>query len=68
MRVVTVVFSDDYSDKLEKMLAMGMSRPWPDALETVTGQRQMDATAMVDYFRPLLDWLEVQNKGKTCGW
>jgi peptidyl-dipeptidase A len=54
--------------RLEKMLAMGMSRPWPDALEALTGQREMDATAVVDYFRPLLDWLEVQNKGKTCGW
>jgi peptidyl-dipeptidase A len=54
--------------KLEKMLEMGMSRPWPDALEALTGQREMDATAVVDYFRPLLDWLEVQNRGKQCGW
>lgn len=54
--------------RLDKMLAMGMSRPWPDALEALTGQREMDATAVVDYFRPLLDWLEVQNKGKQCGW
>ncbi len=54
--------------RLDKMLAMGMSRPWPDALEALTGQREMDATAVVDYFRPLLDWLETQNKGKQCGW
>jgi peptidyl-dipeptidase A len=54
--------------RLAKMLEMGMSRPWPDALEALTGQRQMDATAVVDYFRPLLDWLEVQNRGKQCGW
>jgi len=54
--------------RLDKMLAMGMSRPWPDALEALTGQREMDATAVVDYFRPLLDWLEIQNKGKQCGW
>jgi peptidyl-dipeptidase A len=54
--------------KLEKMLAMGMSRPWPDALEALTGQREMDATAVVDYFRPLLDWLDQQNRGKACGW
>ncbi|HEX7154289.1 MAG TPA: M2 family metallopeptidase [Thermoanaerobaculia bacterium] len=54
--------------RLEKMLAMGASRPWPEALEAMTGQRQMDATAVVDYFRPLLDWLEVQNKGQQCGW
>ncbi|HEX9982960.1 MAG TPA: M2 family metallopeptidase [Thermoanaerobaculia bacterium] len=54
--------------RLEKMLAMGASRPWPEALEALTGQRQMDATAVVDYFRPLLEWLEVQNKGQQCGW
>ncbi|HEV7766064.1 MAG TPA: M2 family metallopeptidase [Thermoanaerobaculia bacterium] len=54
--------------RLDKMLSMGMSRPWPDALEALTGQREMDATAVVDYFRPLLDWLETQNKGKQCGW
>jgi peptidyl-dipeptidase A len=54
--------------KLAKMLEMGMSRPWPEALEALTGQRQMDATAVTDYFRPLVDWLAVQNKGKQCGW
>jgi peptidyl-dipeptidase A len=54
--------------RLDTMLAMGASRPWPDALEALTGQREMDATAVVDYFRPLLDWLETQNKGKACGW
>jgi peptidyl-dipeptidase A len=54
--------------KLAKMLEMGMSRPWPDALEALTGQREMDATAVVDYFRPLLDWLDKQNQGTQCGW
>ena len=60
--------NEEAGARLAKMLEMGMSRPWPDALEALTGQREMDATAVVDYFRPLLDWLEVQNKGKTCGW
>jgi peptidyl-dipeptidase A len=55
-------------ERLAKTLEMGASRPWPDALEALTGQRQMDATAIVDYFRPLQEWLEVQNKGKQCGW
>jgi peptidyl-dipeptidase A len=54
--------------KLRDMLAMGKSRPWPDALEAVTGQRQMDATAIVDYFAPLKKWLDEQNAGRTCGW
>jgi len=47
--------------KLAKMLAMGESRPWPDALEVMTGQRQMDATAILDYFAPLKKWLDEQN-------
>ena len=54
--------------KLNAMLSMGLSRPWPDALEAMTGQRQMDATAIRDYFAPLQKWLDEQNKGKPLGW
>jgi peptidyl-dipeptidase A len=54
--------------RLEKMLAMGQSRPWPDALEALTGQREMDATAIVDYFAPLKKWLDEQNAGHPVGW
>jgi peptidyl-dipeptidase A len=53
---------------LRDMMALGASRPWPDALEAVTGQRQMDATAIIDYFAPLKTWLDEQNRGRTCGW
>ena len=54
--------------RLAKMLAMGESRPWPDALEALTGQRQMDATAILDYFAPLKKWLDEQNAGHKVGW
>jgi len=54
--------------RLEKMLAMGQSRPWPDALEALTGQREMDATAIADYFAPLKKWLDEQNAGHPVGW
>jgi peptidyl-dipeptidase A len=54
--------------RLAKMLEMGESRPWPDALEALTGQREMDATAIRDYFAPLEKWLEEQNQGKPVGW
>jgi peptidyl-dipeptidase A len=54
--------------RLNTMLAMGLSRPWPDALEALTGQREMDATAIRDYFAPLEKWLIEQNKGKPVGW
>jgi peptidyl-dipeptidase A len=49
-------------------LKMGQSRPWPDALEALAGTRQMDATAIVDYFAPLKQWLDEQTKGKPTGW
>jgi peptidyl-dipeptidase A len=54
--------------KLNKMLEMGQSRPWPEALEAISGQKQMDATAIIDYFAPLKQWLDAQNKGQSCGW
>jgi peptidyl-dipeptidase A len=55
-------------ERLRQALAMGASRPWPDALEALTGQRQMDATAIADYFAPLKEWLDEQNRGRTSGW
>ena len=54
--------------RLNTMLEMGASRPWPDALEVVTGQREMDATAILDYFAPLQAWLDEQNADRSCGW
>ncbi len=55
-------------ERLKAMLEMGRSKPWPDELEVLTGQRQMDATAMLDYFAPLKEWLDEQNQGRQCGW
>ncbi|HYD38353.1 MAG TPA: M2 family metallopeptidase [Allosphingosinicella sp.] len=54
--------------RLNEMLAMGASRPWPDALEAFTGSREMSGAAMIEYFRPLQSWLKEQNRGKSCGW
>jgi len=47
---------------------MGQSKPWPDELEVLTGQRQMDVSAILDYFAPLKKWLDEQNKGVKEGW
>ena len=54
--------------KFNAMMEMGQSRPWPEALEAFTGQRQTDASAVADYFAPLNTWLTEQNKGEQCGW
>jgi peptidyl-dipeptidase A len=50
------------------MLEMGSSRPWQEALASVTGKPEMDATAILDYFAPLQKYLDEQNKGRQCGW
>lgn len=54
--------------RLGAMLALGASRPWPDALEQLTGSRQMDASAILEYFQPLQVWLDRQNAGQVVGW
>lgn len=55
-------------EKLTAMLAMGASRPWPEALEAFTGSRQISGKAMMEYFAPLKKWLDKQNKGMKAGW
>ncbi|HJY88076.1 MAG TPA: M2 family metallopeptidase [Candidatus Acidoferrales bacterium] len=54
--------------RLNRMLRMGLSQPWPEALEAMTGEKQMDATAILDYFAPLKAWLDEQNKKHKVGW
>ena len=54
--------------QLARMLAAGQSKPWQEILAEATGERQTDATAIVDYFQPLVAWLERQNQGKPVGW
>jgi peptidyl-dipeptidase A len=54
--------------KLQALLALGASKPWQEALFAMTGERQGDASAILDYFAPMRTWLAQQNKGETCGW
>jgi len=54
--------------RLNEMLALGMSKPWPEAYATLTGSKKADARAMLEYFAPLRGWLEKQNAGRACGW
>ena len=50
------------------MLEMGQSRPWQEALATITGSPDMDASTIEAYFAPLKTWLDEQNKDRQCGW
>jgi len=60
--------SKEAGQRLNAMLTMGLSRPWPEALEALTGSKQMDASAILDYFAPLDKWLDEQLKGQKTGW
>ncbi len=57
-------------ERLNQMLTMGKSQPWPDELQALTGQREIDASALADYFAPLKAWLDEQNKKNNypVGW
>lgn len=60
--------SEEVGAKFNRMLEMGSSRPWPEALEAFTGSRELDGSAIIEYFAPLMDYLKEQNEGRQCGW
>jgi peptidyl-dipeptidase A len=60
--------SKEAGEKFEAMLAAGASRPWAETLEKLTGSRQIDASAIIEYFQPLMGWLKEKNAGQTCTW
>ncbi|WP_374763303.1 M2 family metallopeptidase [Yunchengibacter salinarum] len=64
----SVYGNEEVGARFKEMLQMGASKPWPDVLETFTGSREMDGSAVLAYFAPLKAWLDEQNKDRTCGW
>jgi peptidyl-dipeptidase A len=60
--------SKQAGQRLNNMLSMGLSKPWPDALTALADSNEMDASAILDYFAPLQAWLQEQTKGQPVGW
>ena len=60
--------NEEVGTRFNAMMEMGSSKPWPDALEAFTGKRDMDGSAILEYFAPLMTYLEEQNKDRKCGW
>src|SRR5579871_2830232 len=60
--------SESAGSKLHAMLALGVSKPWPEALNAMTGEDRADASAIIEYFQPLMDWLKQQYRGHKVGW
>lgn len=64
----TIYGNAEVGRRFNAMLEMGASKPSPEALKAFTGTDRMDASAMLDYFAPLKQWLDEQNKSRQCGW
>jgi len=64
----SVYGSENIGEKFNAMLEMGASRPWPEALEAFVGTQEMDGGAVVEYFAPLMEYLQEQNADRQCGW
>lgn len=60
--------SKEAGAKFQAMLGKGRSQPWQYTLEELTGTREMDAGAILEYFAPLAQWLDEQNADRQCGW
>jgi peptidyl-dipeptidase A len=68
LHACSIYNSKEAGAKFYAMLEAGASQPWQDTLEVMTGTRDMDATAIIDYFAPLMGYLKEQNEGRSCGW
>jgi peptidyl-dipeptidase A len=60
--------SKEAGNKLKALYNMGNSKPWSETLSTWTNEKQLDGSAMVEYFAPLQTYLDRQNKDRSCGW
>ena len=68
LHTCSIYGSKEAGAKLQAMLALGASKPWPEAMKEIAGEDKADASAILEYFAPLAKWLEHENAGRTCGW
>jgi peptidyl-dipeptidase A len=63
------IYGNEYAgEKIISTMAMGQSAPWQDAFENLTGTRKLSGSSIVNYYRPLKEWLDAQNENRICGW
>ena len=60
--------SMEAGEKIISTMAMGESLPWQEAFENLTGSRKLSGKSILNYYAPLKDWLDEQNKDRLCGW
>jgi peptidyl-dipeptidase A len=64
----SVYGSKEAGKRLQAMMELGLSRPWPEAMQAIAGTKRADAGPMLEYFAPLRAFLREQTKGQRCGW
>ena len=63
------IHGNEYAgEKIISTMAMGQSVPWQDAFENLTGSRKLSGSSIVNYYKPLKEWLDVKNENRICGW
>jgi peptidyl-dipeptidase A len=68
LHACSIYGSREAGARLARMMELGISRPWPEALAALTGETRMDASAILDYFQPVAEYLAAENRGRACGW
>ena len=58
----------DAGDKIISTMALGNSVPWQNAFEEITGTQELSGQSIINYYKPLKDWLDIQNENRSCGW
>lgn len=59
---------EEAGKKIISTMAMGQSLPWQDAFENLTGLRDLSGSSVMNYYKPLKDWLDKENENRMCGW
>ena len=57
--------NDGFHEAIGDAIALSVT---PQYLVKMTGEKQIDATAILDYFKPVMAWLEKENKARKVGW
>jgi peptidyl-dipeptidase A len=57
----------EVGDFLKGIMEKGATADWRKVLREATGE-DLSTRAMMEYFKPLMGWLEEQNKGRAIGW
>lgn len=64
----SVYDNEEAGERFWAMMEKGQSQTWQETLAELTGKPEMDASAIIDYYQPLMAWLKEKNERRQCGW